>query len=107
MRRHGRQVMLRDGEDDRYLIAWVDEQGRFHLDGQDLGPATAVVSSRGEYEWFHTIAATDVPRVLTLIGADQDDDILDVLERNWAGSRAATLEKLLADSDIDLATHII
>ena len=99
--------MLRDGEDDRYLTAWVDEQGRLHVDGQDFGPATAVVSSRGEYEWFHTIAAADVPRVLVLLGADADADILDVLERDWTHDRSGAFERLLSDSDIDLDTFVI
>lgn len=99
--------MLRDGHDDRYLTAWVDEQARLHLDGQDFGPATAVVSSRGEYEWFHTIAAADVPRVLVLLGAAADADILDVLEADWTQERSGRLEKLLTDSGIDLATFVI
>ena len=107
MQGRGREVMLRDGEDDRYLTAWVDEQGRLRLDGQDFGPATAVVTSRGEYEWFHTIAAEDVPRVLELLGADEDADVLEVLERDWNGARSGALERLLADSSIDMSTHVI
>lgn len=53
-----RTVTLRDeqdGQDSRHLRAWLDERGNLHIDGQDLGRATAVVSDDEEYEWFETI----------------------------------------------------
>ena len=63
------RVILRDerrGRDWRHLWAYVDEQDRRHIDGQDLGPGTEIVSTDGEYEWFQTIAAADVPRVVEI-----------------------------------------
>jgi hypothetical protein len=56
-----------------------------HIDGQDLGPGTAPVSSDGEYEWFKTIRAGDVPKVVMLLGGDADDDVLNLLEARYTG----------------------
>ena len=97
------KVMLRsevDGADRRYLWAYVDSAGHLHIDGQDLGPATAMVSDDGEYEWFHTFAATNVPRVVELLGGTTGDDVLAVLQHGWTGARSYDLEALLRDSDI-------
>ena len=52
----------RDGADRRHLAAYLDDEGDLHIDGQDLGPGTRMVSEDGEYEWFTTIAAADLPR---------------------------------------------
>jgi hypothetical protein len=90
----------RDGADSRNLWAYVDADGKLHIDGQDLGPATAPVSSDGEYEWFRTFAAADVPRIMDLLGGPVGDDVLDVLERDWTGTRAGDLETFLRESDI-------
>jgi hypothetical protein len=103
----GRIVRLRDGEDGRYLDVWRDAAGGLHIDGQDLGTATSVASSRGEYEWFQTVAGGDVPRLLELLGAPSDADILDVLDADWRGARATELERRLRDSDIDVKRHIV
>ena len=98
-----RKVMLREertGRDGRFLWAYVDDSGRLHIDGQDLGPGTAPVSSDGEYEWFSTIAAADVPRVVALLGGQPGDDVLDVLERGFTGAASYDLEARLRASDI-------
>lgn len=103
MTKETRNVTLRDerdGPDRRNLWAYVDDHGNLHIDGQDLGPKTASVSRDGEYEWFKTISATDVPKLLTLLGATAEEDILDVLESQWCGEKAGRLEQLLRDSDI-------
>lgn len=103
--RSGRVVSLRaerDGADSRFLRAYLDEAGNLHIDGQDLGPATASVSSDGEYEWFETIQQADVPKVIALLDGSPEDDILDLLERGWTGDRAAELERRLRESDIHI-----
>jgi hypothetical protein len=103
-----RKVMLReerDGADFRFLWAYVDDTGRLHIDGQDLGPATAIVSSDGEYEWFETIAAADVPRVVALLGGQPGDDILDLLERDFTGPKSYDLEARLRACDIPIDLH--
>ena len=104
----GRKVMLReerDGADLRFLWAYVDGSGRLHIDGQDLGPSTAIVSSDGEYEWFETIAAADVPRVVALLGGQAGDDVLDLLERDFTVTNSYDLEARLRTSGIPIDVH--
>ena len=90
----------RHGDDTRWLGAYVDGAGALHVDGQDLGPGTAMVSSDGEYEWFMTVAAGDVHRVVALLGGQPGDDVLELLERDWTGSRSYDFERLLRESGI-------
>ncbi len=101
-------MILRDerlGEDWRNLWAYLDEAGNLHIDGQDLGPGTGPVSSDGEYEWFETIAAADVPRVVELLGGEPGEDVLDVLERDFTGQRSYELERRLRDGDVPVELH--
>jgi len=90
----------RRGENSFSLWAYLDDDGNLHLDGQDLGPVTAPVSTDGEYEYFKTIAAPDIPRLLEMLGARADADILDVLASGWSGDASWRLERLLGESDI-------
>ena len=60
------------------------------------------MSPDGEYEWFQTIAAADVPRVVELLGGRPGEDVLDVLERGFTGARSHELEALLRASDITI-----
>ena len=104
-----RRVSLRaerDGRDSRYLDAYLDGEGNLHIDGQDLGPSTAPVSSDGEYEWFQLIRASDLPRLKELLGADPGESILDILEGSWTGRRSYDLEKALRESDIHVSRHV-
>jgi hypothetical protein len=99
----GRQVQLRneqDGPNSRFLWAYLDDQGNLHIDGQDLGPKTGPVSDDGEYEWFKTIRAEDVPKVVTLLGGSTGDDVLDLMEGRYTGEASGDLEKRLRESDI-------
>lgn len=103
-----RKVTLRSERQGKSMLslwAYVDADGDLHLDGQDLGPATEPVSSDGEYEYFKTIAAANVPRVLGLLDAPADTDVLDVLESCWSGAASWELERLLRESDIPLNVH--
>jgi hypothetical protein len=105
-----RTITLRDeknGRETRHLWASVDDGGNLHIDGQDLGPAAAMVSDDGEYEWFQTIRAEHLPRLLSLLGAGPGDDILDVLEGNWSGPRSYELERLLRESDFPMERHVV
>jgi hypothetical protein len=90
----------RTGDDARYLWAYLDEESNLHIDGQDLGPATAPVSPDGEYEWFRTIRAEHVPRVIELLGGGVDTDILDLLEERYTGLGSYALERMLQESNL-------
>ena len=80
----------------------MDDDGRLHIDGQDLGPGTAPVSDDGEYEWFQTIAKTDVPRLVELLGGAPGDDILEILATRYTGEMSYELERLLRQSGISV-----
>jgi len=91
----------RKGRDQRHLWAYLDADGILHIDGQDLGPATAIGSGDGEYEWFKTIAAKDIPRLVKLLGGQRGEEVLDLLERDWTSPhKADELEDRLRESKI-------
>lgn len=103
-----RVVTLRDerqGEDERHLWAYLDERGALHIDGQDLGPGTAMVSGDAEYEWFKTIAASRMAKVIALLDGRPGDDVLDLLERNFTGTGSYDLEARLRNSNIPVDFH--
>ncbi len=105
----GRVVTLRDerkGDDYRYLGAYVDWKGALHIDGQDLGPGTAVISSDGEYEWFQIIARRHVRKVVALLEGRRGVDVLDLLEEHWTGPRSYELERRLRESDIPIKRFV-
>lgn len=105
----GRSVALRDerrGADTRHLWAYLDDEGNLHIDGQDLGPATAPVSDDGEYEWFCTVRREDLPMLVRLLGEPADADLLNVLQRKWSGARSYDLEKVLRESGIKVALFV-
>jgi len=104
-----RPLVLRDevdGRDRRYLAAYVDADGALHIDGQDLGPATEMVSADGEYEWFQTIKAADLPRLLEALGARRDAPVMEVLAAEFVGPRSYELERRLRTSDIPIERYV-
>lgn len=106
--RASRIVDLRDEQRDRnhfYLWAYLDQLGHLHIDGQDLGPRTASVSSDGEYEWFQVIVANDLPRFVELLGGNPGEDVLDLLEAHWTGTQSYELERRIRESDIPVHLH--
>jgi hypothetical protein len=105
----GIEVVLRAERSDtdrRNLWAHLDEEGNLHIDGQDLGSGTALVSSDGEYEWFETIRAEHLPRLLLLLGGAPGDDLLELLEDRWSGSNSYVLEGLLRRCDIPIERFV-
>jgi hypothetical protein len=109
LNRATRTVTLRDersGSDSRHLWAYLDDEDNLHIDGQDLGPGTAVVSNDGEYEWFQKISADDLTRLLDLLGAPSAADVLDILEQQWTGGKSYDLERLIRESDIKVERFV-
>ena len=104
-----RTVTLRDeryGRDMRALWAYLDDDGHLHIDGQDLGPATAPVSGDGEYEWFQTIDRSDIARLVVVLGGRDGDDVLDLLADIYTGARSYEFERLLRESDINVKRFV-
>lgn len=101
LRNQERVVRLRqeiDGADRRFLDARLTADGSLQIAGQDLGPSTP---DGDEYEWFHTIAPKDIPRLVALLGGEPASEVLDLLETSWTGARSYELERRLRESDID------
>ncbi len=98
------KVILRSeesGNDRRSLWAHLDTDGNLHIDGQDLGPATAPVSADGEYEWFQTVRRDDIPQLLEALGAPRDTrELLAFLKTNFSGDKSHELERILRESDV-------
>jgi hypothetical protein len=101
-----RTVSLRaehDGCNHRHLRATLNAEGALVIEGHDLGPKTAPVSSDGEYEWSRTFLREHIPQLLILLDEAPDADILSTLERNWTGAKSYELELRIRDSDIPSA----
>jgi hypothetical protein len=99
---------LRDeatGAKRRFLCAYCDAQGNLHVDGQDLGPGTAMVSDDGEYEWFQTILAVHLPQLVKVLGGQAGEPILTVLER-YRGEASYEFERLLRASGVPVDLEI-
>lgn len=96
----------RTGPDQRFLTAYVSQDGALHIDGQDLGPATAPVSADGEYEWFTTIRPEHLPRLVELLGGEPGADVLDLLAARYTGDGAAEFERTLRESGIPVELFV-
>jgi len=106
--KEARRIVLRReqrGPNKFSLWAYLDDDGNLHIDGQDLGPITASVSSDGEYEYFKTIPAPFVPELLALLGAAANTNPLDELDNNWCDAASWDLERVLAESTIPVKLH--
>jgi hypothetical protein len=88
------------GSDWRFLSARLNDAGDLLIEGQDIGPATAPVSSDGEYEWAKTVRAEFITNLLAVLDAAEDANILDVLETGWTADRSYELERRLRESAI-------
>ena len=88
-----------NGDDHRVLEVYLDGEG-LHIDGWDRGPGTALISGDGEYEWWKTVAAADVPRLVELLGGKPGEQIMSLLAREYMGPKAREFERILRESDI-------
>jgi hypothetical protein len=96
----------RTGPDQRFLLAYVSTDGALHIEGQDLGPATAPPSRHGEYEWFQIIRPERLPRLIGLLGGEPGTDLLDLLAERYTGVGAATFERILRESGIPVERFV-
>lgn len=88
----GRQVSLRaerglDGNS-YYLDATLEHDGSLTFSGQNLGPS---IGYDGEYEYWVTVKASDVPALVTALGGEDGEDVIEVLLRNWTGAAASRI----------------
>jgi hypothetical protein len=62
-------VAINDEKTRYWLRADLNEQGDLVLAGQDLSPHVGQLFLRDEYEYWYTVKAVDVPRLLDTLGA--------------------------------------
>lgn len=89
-----------DDSSSLHLRAVLERDGELRIEGQDLGPVTAAMSPDGEYEYFYTIRANDVPALVIALGGIPGDDILALLEERWAGEQSYGLDREIRDSGV-------
>lgn len=82
------------------LDAYLDPDGTLRIVGQDLGPVTAAISSDGEYEYFYTIAAADVPALVTALGGEPGSDVLELLVQRWSDEASYGLGGAIRSSGV-------
>jgi hypothetical protein len=83
------------GPDQQYLDADWDDDGNLVLSGQDLGPRTRGVSPDGEYEYWITVEAAHLTKLLVLLGEPEGSDVIRVLAEGWTGNRSHELERII------------
>ncbi|OBF41674.1 hypothetical protein A5724_04905 [Mycobacterium sp. ACS1612] len=83
------------------LDATLGDDGSLHINGQDFGPVTRMISSDGEYEYFYTIAAENVPALVIALGGEPGTDIIDLLAQRYRGDASYQLEREIRSSGID------
>ena len=103
----GLQIYLRqerNGNDSRYLSAYLDDLGNLHVDGQTSawnGP----VSADGDAS-FKAIRAEDVPKVVALLGRRTWRSRTRPAGGSLYGEGSYELEKVLQESEIEIAFPI-
>jgi hypothetical protein len=65
-----------------------------------------LLSDDGEYEWFTTVRATHVLRLVELLGGDPDSDVLDLLAQRYSGIGSYELERVIRESDIPVERFV-
>lgn len=80
------------------LDATLNGDGALQISGHDLGPVAEVFD--GEYEWWYTVAAEDVPRLVVALGGRSGGDIVGLLAERYSGDGAYRLGPDLQESGV-------
>lgn len=98
-----RCIELRDierGPDRLSLWATLTDDGDLLIEGEDVGPGTAPVTSSGEYSYSWHIPAGSLAELGQLVGLDQESDLLDHLAAEFSGPRSWELEGIVSRSGL-------
>lgn len=66
--------------DGLFVTAYLDEDGRLCINGQDLNAGRVFGPGNSEYEYGLTVATADLDRVTVALGGRPGDDVLALLE---------------------------
>ena len=94
-----------NGDTLMHLWARINDAGDFSIEGQDLGPMDESGDS-SEYEWITKVKNSDVPSLVVLLGGTSDQDIIDIIERDWAPKEGNGLDGLVRESGIPFESAI-
>ena len=83
-----------------FLNASLRQDGSLKISGQDLGPTIGI---DGEYEYWYTIKAENVPALVAALGGTPGQDILDFLVQRWSGEAAYRLGPAIRNSGVEYA----
>ena len=89
------------GRDVRSVWARMTDDGSLVVEGQDLGPTVEEFWGQGltEYEWWITVDAADIPRLLELLG--EEGDVLDAVAARFSGPEAHFFYRVLREHGIE------
>ena len=87
------------------LQAILEDNGDFTIYGCDRGPKNAD-GDRFEYIWEFTVNALHVPKIITLLGGTDGDNLLEIIERDWKPVQGEGLEKKIRESGIHFKLNI-
>jgi len=81
------------------LQAILEDNGDFTIYGCDRGPKNDD-GDRFEYIWEFTVNALHIPGLITLLGGADEDNLLEIIERDWKPVQGEGLEKRIRESGI-------
>lgn len=84
-----------DGDDYRYMYAWITGTGELVLYGVDGGPSA--YGEGDEYEWNQIIQQADIPALIAALGGDPHGDPLEQLAEVGSGKASHQLSALLRE----------
>jgi hypothetical protein len=83
------------------LDASLELDGSLRISGHDLGPVTKSITPDGEYEYWYSIAAEDVPALAVALGGQPGGDVIDLLKEDWSGEDSYGLGAAIRSSGVD------
>ena len=98
-----RTVTLRNTSDTsgtRFLAVSITFDGGLGIEGYDSGPAVKSFFGSSDYEWHHTVKASDIPRLRAAMGIDPGVDLLTHIETNFNGPGQPDLESFIRSAGI-------
>jgi hypothetical protein len=60
-----------------------------------------MISPDGEYEYFYTVAAEDVPALVVALGGQPGTDVIDLLVQHYCGDASYQLERDIRSSGVE------
>lgn len=90
-------LSVRDQRGSRWIGARRTSGGDVVIEGQDVGVFVEDAFGQGasEYEWSYTLKASDESKICIALGGVDDEDVLQLLEEQFLGEKAAGLVTVL------------